>query len=226
MDNPHLEEIPHAQALKGLQRINAVSRSWRALWEPICQLARSQGESISVLDVACGSGDTLLNMCRLASQEAVSIRFTGLDISPTAIRFAANAARSLDLDVEFRRANASEIANGPRYDVVCCSLFLHHLPVSEAVDLLGQMKATARQMVLVQDLRRTVAGYGLALTVPKLLTRSQIVHVDGVRSVRAAFSIDEVHKLARASDLKHAEIRKLWPQRFLLSWTRSPVGDP
>jgi 2-polyprenyl-3-methyl-5-hydroxy-6-metoxy-1,4-benzoquinol methylase len=225
MDDPRLDVDLHQQALKGLQRINTVSRSWKAIWDPVRQLAKTHGEPVSVVDVACGSGDMLLNMCRRASREDLSIRFTGLDISQTAIQFATDAAQVHDLDIEFRRANASELASGPPFDVVCCSLFLHHLPVAEAVDLLGQMKASANQMVLVQDLRRSTAGYGLAFIVPRLLTRSRIVHIDALRSVRAAFSIDEVHKLAHASGLEHAGIRKVWPQRFLLSWTRNPAAN-
>jgi 2-polyprenyl-3-methyl-5-hydroxy-6-metoxy-1,4-benzoquinol methylase len=222
MDDPSLDTALHKQALNGLRRINAVSQSWQALWKPIRELARSGNEEVTVLDVACGGGDTLLNMSRQASREALPIRFTGLDISDTAIQVAIDAAQDRNLDIAFHTGDASAIRGGPSYDVVCCSLFLHHLSATQALELLGQMKAVASQMILVQDLLRTTAGFYLALIAPRLLTRSRIVHVDGVRSVRAAFSLNEVRKLADAAELKQAEIRRLWPQRFLLSWTRNP----
>jgi hypothetical protein len=37
------------------------------------------------------------------------------------------------------------------YDVVSCSLFLHHLDGSDAVDLLRRMGAAAGRLVLVDD---------------------------------------------------------------------------
>ena len=224
MDDPQLEEQLHVDALKGLQRINWLSRCWTALWRPIRNLARASGHSISVLDVACGGGDFLRQLSRQAAKEELAIRLVGLDISPKAIEHAKDSSQSMRCPIEFLQGNASQLAQGPRFDVVCCSLFMHHLPAVEAVELLRQMKTAASQFVLVQDLLRTTAGYWLARTIPKLMTRSQIVHVDGVRSVKAAFSLNEVTELANAAGLDEVKIRKLWPQRFLLQSTCASEG--
>lgn len=226
MDDPGLDPGVHAAALAGLERINWLSRSWQAIWNPIRGLARLEQQPLSVLDVACGSGDLLLNMSRQAARESIPMHWTGLDVSQTAVQLATERAERQGSQVEFVCANAADIATGQQYDVVCCSLFLHHLPAAECVELLTQMKATARRMVLVQDLRRTRTGYWLAQVIPRLVTRSQIVHVDGVRSVRAAFSIDEAHKLAEAAGLDQVVIRKIWPQRFLLQWNRESFHAP
>ena len=90
------------------------------------------------------------------------------------------------------------------YDIVMCSLFLHHLDDEMAVDLLSKMAAAARRLVVVNDLRRSTIGYLLAWLGCRLLTRSPVVHVDGPRSVQAAFSLDEIRSVLKQSGLKSA----------------------
>jgi 2-polyprenyl-3-methyl-5-hydroxy-6-metoxy-1,4-benzoquinol methylase len=104
------------------------------------------------------------------------------------------------------------------YDVVMCSLFLHHLEESAAAEFLRKMSAATRHLILVNDLRRTRTGYILAWLGCRLLSRSRIVHTDGPLSVAAAFSIDEAFELANQAGISNAVITRHWPQRFLLTW--------
>ena len=106
------------------------------------------------------------------------------------------------------------------YDVLTSSLFLHHLDEKQAMALLGRMAAAARRAVFVCDLQRSWLGYGLAWFGCRLLTRSPIVHVDGPRSVEAAFAAEEISSLAVRSGLDGAVITHHWPQRWLLAWRK------
>jgi len=45
------------------------------------------------------------------------------------------------------------------YDVVCCSLFLHHLNDAQAITVLGKMREAAGTLALVNDLARNRPGY-------------------------------------------------------------------
>jgi hypothetical protein len=83
------------------------------------------------------------------------------------------------------------------------------------------MAAAAQRLVLVDDLRRTRFGYALAWIACQLLTRSPVVHTDGPRSVRAAFTLAEARQLAARAGLDDCRISPHWPQRFLLSWNRA-----
>ena len=69
------------------------------------------------------------------------------------------------------------------YDVVTCSLFLHHLDDEQAVAFLRWAAATAAHQVLVNDLERSGLGLALAHVAVRLLTTSDVVHTDGPRSV-------------------------------------------
>jgi hypothetical protein len=103
------------------------------------------------------------------------------------------------------------------FDLVCSSLFLHHLSNQEAVALLRNM-AVAGRAVLVQDLLRTRIGFLMALATVRVVTRSRIVRVDGPRSVRAAFTPSEVRALAAEAGLEGARLEACWPERFILKW--------
>jgi hypothetical protein len=87
--------------------------------------------------------------------------------------------------------------------------------------LLQRLAAAARRLVLVSDLRRTRLGYWMAHVVGRVLTRSPVVRIDGPLSVAAAWSLPEVDRLAQQAGWQGYHLRRVWPERFLLSWVRS-----
>jgi hypothetical protein len=141
-------------------------------------------------------------------------------VSPRAIAFARHRAAQRGAKVAFFSLDALADSLPTDYDVLSCSLFLHHLEEAQAVDLLRRMAAAARRCVLIHDLRRGLAGFWLACVGTRLLSRCDVVHLDGPRSVRAAFTVAEAAALARQAGLEGAVVTPRWPCRFLLSWQR------
>ena len=221
MDDPNLAKKDHLQALHGLRRVNQLSRTASVISNAIIQLCkREKLTSIRVLDLACGGGDVTVQVSKLLKQAGVSAEVHGWDCSQTAIDF---ARRQCDFgnksQVQFDVANALAEAPKGSFDVVYCTLFLHHLSDDEANQLLGVMWQMASQLVLIDDLRRSTIGYALAVVGCQLLSRSPIVHVDGPLSVRAAFNETEILDLSDRCDLPRPTIERHWPHRFLLTWT-------
>ena len=221
MDQPGLDERLHRQALDGLRRVNWLSRTGSILWRPVERLARELSlSSLRVLDLACGSGDVGIALARKAKRHGLSLRLVGCDFSPVAIRCACEQAARNGVDAEFHELNVLRDPLPAEFDVVTCSLFLHHLSEADAVELLRRMAAAARHMILVDDLRRSRFGYVLAWLGCRVLSRSPIVRVDGPLSVRAAFTKPEIAEFARQAELEHITLTRHWPQRFLLAWRR------
>ncbi len=221
MDQPDLDEQHHFAALRGLSRINRFSNASSMIWQPIRQLARSIDRPLRILDLATGAGDLPVRLWQLGQQSGLSLHCAGCDKSPAALRFARDNARRIQANVDFFRMDLSEDEIPGEFDVIVCSLFLHHLEVPTVIELLRRAGNRAGQILMVSDLRRSYAGYLLACTATQLLSRSHVVHVDGPRSVRAAFTIPEIKDLARQAGLTDASVVRKWPYRFLLTWKRS-----
>lgn len=219
MDRPDLPADRHQKALRGLARVNVLSRTAGNIWRPIRDLARRNGlRELSLLDVASGGGDVACDLHRLAAADGIRLRVTGYDISPVAVEAAARRAAEVGADARFEIHDVFTSPPEPAFDVVTSSLFLHHLTEPQAVEVLSWMRQSCRRMLVVSDLLRTWLGYTTAKIVVKLVTRSEVVHYDGPQSVAGAFRMDEARRLAEAAGLTDAELRKIWPFRFLLTW--------
>ncbi len=220
MDQPDLDPREHAKALRGLARINLLSRTGAAPWSKIAGVARrNPGKPLRVLDVASGGGDLALALAARARRAGLDVQVEGCDISPTAVGIAQARAHAKNLSVRFFVWDALSGALPEGYDVVTSSLFLHHLDDSQAEGLLRRMSDAGR-LVLLDDLIRGRFGYALALLACYGLTRSRVVRFDGPASVEAAYTGEEVEALARRAGMAAAKVERHWPQRFLLSWSR------
>jgi SAM-dependent methyltransferase len=223
MDLAELDESVHSLALRGLGRINRLSLSASILWPAIADLARDQhGRPVRVLDLASGGGDVPINLAKRARRAGLDVRIEGCDISPVAVTFAGRAASDADVPVRFFPLDALNEPLPEDYNVLMCSLFLHHLTEDDAITLLRKMADAAGSMILVNDLLRSPLGYWLAWAGCRMLSRSPIVHHDGPASVRSAFRLAEALSLAERAGLNGARIERRWPRRFLLTWSCGP----
>ena len=222
MDQPGLDPAEHARALAGLRRINGISGLAGSLLAPIEALARRRpGAPLQVLELACGGGDTAIDLALLAQRRGLALELRACDLNPEAVTIARANAQRRGAAVELFCADAlATPATTDRVDVVFCSLFLHHLPDADAERLLALMAQRARHLVLVNDLIRSRLGYALAWAGTRLLSRSWVVHTDGPLSVRAAFQPAEVLAMAERAGLAGAALQRCWPERYLLHWER------
>ena len=220
MDNPGLDAAEHERALKALRRINVLSASPAILWREIRQHARRRNTNrLRVLDIATGSGDVPLALWKKAYRAGLQLEILGVDVSPRAVEVARSRVPHGATAVRFQQLDALHQPLPTDYDVLTCSLFLHHLTDAEARGLIHSMAAAARSLVLISDLRRSRYGWCLAYAASRLLTRSKVVHVDALLSVQAAFSMDELRDMALFSPLREVNVQRRWPCRMLLSGT-------
>ncbi len=225
MDREDLDPALHREALRGLERLNVVAGSARLFLPAIEAAARSlagTGRRLRVLDVACGAGDSLVRLARFARARGLDHEFHGCDVSPVAVRHGEEAARRASVAVSFHVANVLLEARPPvAADVVCNSLFLHHLERTDAVAFLARMREWTSSTLVAIDLLRTRLGYALAYAASRALTRSTVVRFDALASVRAAFTLEETRAIGIEAGLDGATVETVWPERFRLTWRRS-----
>ena len=222
MDDPRLDPAEHRRALRGLTRLNGISHTVGHLWEAIRRGVRDRPTvPLRILDAACGAGDIALGLSATARADGWPATVVGCDVSPVAIEHARASTTDSDVSFECRDLLRDGVPDG--FDVVCCSLFLHHLSNEEARAFLADARSAARRMVVVSDLVRSRWGFVLAWCATRLMTTSPVVRFDGPVSVRAAFTPAEVGAIARTAGLDPVVLECHFPARFLLTWTRD--GD-
>ncbi|QDV67623.1 Ubiquinone biosynthesis O-methyltransferase [Rosistilla carotiformis] len=220
MDQPDLDPQLHHDALAGLTRVNAISGTTASLWGPISKLANSSGEPLRVLDVASGGGDVAIGLAQQAAKSGLPVQVDGCDMSDVALAYAQQRADTLGLNVNFLRADVLSDPLPTGYDVICCSLFLHHFDPPEVIQLLTAMRDSGARMIVISDLLRTRLGYVMCWAGIRLLTRSRMCHVDGPLSVQGAFTRSELRELADRAGLREMVLKNVWPQRLLMTWER------
>lgn len=221
IDDPELGTDALFGALRGLETINFLSASSGALWPSIRDLARRTGKNrLRVLDIATGAGDVPLALWRKAVRSGIELDLQGIDISERALEFARERTSAAKAVIQFSRLDIFQDPLPADYDVITCSLFYHHLDDADAVRLLRASTECTKHLVLINDLRRHWWGLFLSHFAGNLLTRSPVVRRDAVRSVRAAFTLEEMKSLAAAAGVANYRLRRTWPCRFLFEWER------
>jgi 2-polyprenyl-3-methyl-5-hydroxy-6-metoxy-1,4-benzoquinol methylase len=222
IDDPELAQDQLYGALHGLTRINFLSASAASVWSPIRRLAkRLKTTHLRILDIATGAGDIPVALWRKGKRAGLKLEILGVDISERALDFARERGAVCGEDVQFRQLDVFADEIPPGYDVLVSSLFLHHLQDEQAGKLLAGMAHAANHLVLINDLRRGRYGLMLAYLAGRLLTSSPVVRIDAIRSVRAAFSLEEVGAMAESAGMQGADIRRRWPARYLLAWEKN-----
>jgi 2-polyprenyl-3-methyl-5-hydroxy-6-metoxy-1,4-benzoquinol methylase len=220
-DQPDLDRELLHQALRGLERLNRWCGVSRTFWPPIRDLAEKTGSSpLRILDVGTGAGDLPIRLWQLGRSACLPLEITGCDLNVHTIAYAQERAAQAQAAVRFF---AWDALSGPfpgQYDVVVSSLFLHHLDDDQVVMILRRMAEAASELVLVNDLERSLTGWLYAYLGTRLLFTSKVNRVDGPRSVAAAFTMEEVRYLALRAGLEGAALEKRWPCRYLLKWVK------
>ncbi|MCF6284195.1 MAG: methyltransferase domain-containing protein [Candidatus Hydrogenedentes bacterium] len=224
MDREDIDRGALEGALRSLIRINAVGNGagifWPALREMI--LHRDPGcGPMRVLDVACGGGDLAWRLELRARKEGLELQVDGCDRSPIAVEMAQTLNATAGTSGTFFVLDAVKDDMPGDYDVIFSSLFLHHLDNAESEHVLKKMVDKTRSLVLLSDLIRSRFGLALVHLATRTLSRSPVVHSDGVTSLLAAYSMLEVQELIHHVGLFGATLERRWPERFLLTWHKS-----
>jgi SAM-dependent methyltransferase len=104
------------------------------------------------------------------------------------------------------------------FDVVTCSLFLHHFSGERALRLLETMSDLARTAVLISDLERGRLAYWF-VRILSLFAKSRLTKHDAKISVQQAYTASELQDLARRAELDNFEVLHLGAYRLgLVIW--------
>jgi hypothetical protein len=193
-----VEDRELAASLRDLERINR----WfggDAVTRRLLGTVVRRDEEFTVLDIGAASGAAGRAIRRefpKARVYSLDHRLRNLKSAPPP-RIAADAFRLPFLAASF--------------DIVFCSLFLHHFDLAQTVQLLGSMSALARRALIAVDLERSRIARGFLPWTRWLFGWQDITTHDGILSVNAAFTRAELEQVAHSAGLQHAVVRSHAP---------------
>ena len=233
MDDPALDREQHLMALRGLARLNRLSPTATPFVRGINQLVDAHGErsgvvprKLHVLDLATGSADLPIALYGARRRLRVSeLHLAGADISPTALDAARLRADRHGVALETMQLDLITRPIPSGFDVITCSLFLHHLDDEQIVSLLSRASQAAALGIVFSDLVRSRVNLGLVAAASRLVSRSRIVHTDAVRSIRAALTRAELAGLADRAKLGGFALQSAGLCRMMLIWPRPSDAD-
>jgi SAM-dependent methyltransferase len=164
------------------------------------------GSSYRVLDLATGAGDLPRMMVDWARTRDITLRIDAVDANPSTLEIARKHSAGYP-EVQFLRGNVLTFETKETYDLVCCSLALHHFSDRDAARLLRACREHSHRFVLVSDLERSLATLAGVYALTALIYREPMTQFDGRLSARRAFSFAEFRNLAEAAgwhDFGHA----------------------
>ena len=201
MDRPQPVSAELEADLRNLRQLNRYFGSYRLI-EYFLRKWIAPGSSVRVLDLATGSGDIPRFVVDYGRKIGAAVTVHAVDQQRSTLEI----ARSLSADypeIDFRQGDVLSFAPHENYDVVLCSLALHHFSEPDAIALLRRCRELSAKYVLVSDLRRgPLAILGVYL-LTALIFREPMTQIDARRSAERAFSFDEFRSLAERAGWKN-----------------------
>ena len=163
---------------------------------------------LSILDLATGAADVPRAIAAWCRQRQLPVNIIAVDGNSEVLHIASESCRDWP-EIRLEQYDLRALPYPPAsYDLVLCSLALHHFDWNDAVAVLRRIQELARIGYVVTDLRRNWAAIWTAELLAHTLIRSEIARHDGPQSCRAAFTVGELHTLARQAGLRNFQIKR------------------
>ena len=204
------------EALRDLRSFNQHLGGVATTRDLIDTVARETGRTeFSLLEVAAGTGFVPMQASRQLFRKEVKLDITLLD----------RAATHLPKNGDTGKIAADALSmpfSDSAFDLVSCSLFLHHLSPEEVSGFARESLRVSRTAVLVNDLVRHPLHLALAYAgVP--IYRSRITRNDAPASVKQAYAIEEMTEFFRRAGAAKVEAQRHFLFRMgVLAWKTYP----
>ena len=209
---------------RDLERIRQLNR-WFGSYRLVLGFLRrwiKPGARMRIVDLATGSGDIPRLIANNGRKIGARVEIDALDRQPATLEVATKLSAGYP-EICYHETNILEWNSAQAYDVVLCTLALHHFSDEDAVTVLRRCRELSRRFVLVSDLRR---GFFLRVGVyflPALIFREPMTRYDARLSAVRAFSFSEMRDLAvRAGwkDFGHKRFRFARQAIWLDEWPK------
>jgi 2-polyprenyl-3-methyl-5-hydroxy-6-metoxy-1,4-benzoquinol methylase len=206
MDRPQPVTAELERDLQSIRRFNR----WFGSYALISFFLRGwikPSERLRIVDLATGSGDIPRLMADYARRVGADVRIDALDQQAATLEIAKKLSADYS-NIAFIQANILEWEPPEQYDIVLCTMALHHFSEQDAVRVLRRCRELSRRFVLVSDLRRGLLGTVGVYLLTATIFREPMTKHDARLSMARAFSFSEMRDLAQRAGWENFEHRK------------------
>ena len=179
-------------------------------------LADVRKEEITILDLGTGSADLPIYLLALSRRLNRRFHITAIDHHPQVLEVARERTRQYPEIVIGAGDLMSPVYSPGAFDVVICSLTLHHFSREDAIKILTSMNRLSRIGFLVNDLNRSRIAAWTTKCYTRLTTRNRMTLTDSHLSVLRGFTLREAQGLVHDAGLRNVEFHRQPFFRFLL----------
>lgn len=179
---------------------------------------------LKILDLGCGNGDLLRVVAEWGRKTGRPLELIGIDGNA----FTVNYARKLSADypeISYRAEMIpSDYLRTEQYDVVLCTLFLHHFATKDLISLLQLLCRQTQVGIVINDLHRSRVAYFL-FNLITLFIPNRMVREDGLTSILRGFKKSDLQTVETQLLVQRSQLNWRWAFRYQwLLWTEKDAS--
>ncbi len=216
LDETNIKQELLFKNLRELDILNRFTGGHAISLKGIKQLFTDHTKIYHVVDLGCGSGDSLRAIADWARENNFNVQLIGIDMNADVIEYLQNHCRSYPEISGITTDYQEFLDRNTSVDIVHCSLFCHHLNDEELIRLFSYFSEKVTTGFVINDLQRNWLAYYSAWFFTRLLNGTALAKNDGPVSVLRAFRASELRHLLEKANIRNFTIQKKRLFRFLV----------
>ena len=215
MDDFTMKGVLFRDTLDKLEIINRLLGGNKVTIKGLKELLKNKSKNkiITIVDLGCGHGDILRDIAKFGRKNNYTFRLIGIDANIAAISYAKELSKQYS-ELSFKAIDVfSEDFKKQSYDIVLCTLFLHHFKNNELISFLKTTIEKATIGVVVNDLHRHKLAYYLFKLIGFFI-KNKMIREDGLTSILRAFKKKDLENISKQIKV-YFSIQWKWAFRYL-----------
>lgn len=216
MDDFAMEGEELRDALDKIAKINQLLGGNQLTLQGIQSLLKpiSKEKEVTIVDIGCGGGDMLRKLAEFGKQNGYHFRLIGIDANAYTISHAEQLSKEYT-NISYRcedifDCNFKEL----HYDIVLCTLTLHHFKDEEILRLMQLFYENASIGIVINDLHRSAIAYRLFQALCFVFRLNAMSREDGLTSILRGFKKEELEQFSVALQVENHSIKWKWAFRY------------
>lgn len=221
MDDFAMEGEILRDALDKIAKINQLLGGNKLTLQGVQDLLPANPNEIVIVDVGCGNGDMLRTLAEFGLKNNLKFKLIGIDANNFTVSHAKQLSEKYPNISYLCQDIFSKEFVDVKYDIILCTLTLHHFKDDEIVYLLNTFYTTATIGIVINDLQRSAIAYRLFQGLCFVFQLNAMSREDGLVSILRGFKKEEL--VAFSKKLNFSKYKIHWRWAFRYQWIISKI---